>query len=573
MIMRGKTFIVLALWLCFAAAAYADIDINGLEIKMLSTLPQTQQHGYRYYDFVIVNKKTETRRVTLSMEPHRSYRGGSYISYVNKTFSVPPSGSVKATLYRPYISFYDPRLTIDIDGQSVDLTGQFNINSGSSYYWRENKITVLVSKSFPGEIRNFKNNPLSYNKSENEFDYQYPDIPIENWSANWLFYGGYDGIMLTADDLEKMQPAVTDAIDQYVRLGGMLIVYNPELKKKADGRHYGFGREFHTNLTPGKWKKEDWDGVLEAFRTTSTCLVQWKNITPETANSELKVTEDLKIPVRQLFVFMLIFVILIGPLNYFVMKKKRKQTGIIWTSPLIAAFFAAVIIIYAFCSEGFSARMKANSITFLDENSMMASTIGGLAYYCPLVPGSGLMFSDQTELQPIVAYNDGDNRGFGLNLSRGQNLQSGWIKSRIPSHIMLRKGEHRRERLQVLKQSSEGLEVLNGLGAEIKTLQLVYFDGKGYSASDPIAPGKKAVLKPAKIKVKKDEDMYSELSTLLGRSWFKDFTELSISLSKGSYSAVLTESPFISKGLKAKEHSEKCIVVGKLFSGEEKHEN
>ena len=66
------------------------------------------------------------------------------------------------------------------------------------------------------------------------------DLPVANWSPNWLGYSRYDGVVLTAEDLRSMPDEVRFAIGQYVECGGSLLVLgkDPQL--------------------PGKWKPVKW---------------------------------------------------------------------------------------------------------------------------------------------------------------------------------------------------------------------------------------------------------------------------------------------------------------------------
>jgi hypothetical protein len=566
------------------ATMNAAISVKEVEISILPSLPSYKTHGYNSCNFLVVNRSSKQRQIELSLISENSRYTSFALRDVSKAFLLAPASAAKVTLYWPHLNLRVPQLLVNIDGSTYDnnelglsLSG---ITSSIQYSFSNHAKSILVTKSVPGNVNKFC--PHLSKMHSFTSNYLYADMPVSQWPSNWLFYGGYDGIMLTTKDLATIPRSVKEALEQYVRLGGVMVIYSPTLKKRMKKTAFGFGTKFYINIEPEKLKFPEWKKLFAEFNQSHNSLRQAFDTDPVSANNTFKVAKDFKIPVRQLFLIMLVFAIIIGPVNFYVLNRRKKRIWLLWTSPVIALIFSGIVIFYIFYSEGWHSRIKIKSLTFLDENSRTASSLGIVAYYCPIVPSSGLMFSNYTELQPYFRYQR-DIPSVTLNLTVGQNLRNGWLRSRIPAHFTIRKGESRRERLEIVKRTKDGIEVLNGLGSEITILAMVDFDGRKYMAKS-IPPGRKVVLKAGTTSLSLPEKGLTckvassnkkldvTLRSIFASKWL-DAGNLSVpfnskvQLSKGTYYAKLKKSPFVSPGMKGGELDESCTIFAKMATG------
>jgi hypothetical protein len=267
--------------------------------------------------------------------------------------------------------------------------------------------------------------------------------------------------------------------------------------------------------------------------------------------------------VRGLFVLMLTFVIVIGPINLFWLYRKRRKIWMLWTVPAIALLTCVAITGFALFGEGVRSTSRAETFTVLDESSHRASTIGWTAFYAPLTPSEGLHFSRDTELaqiRPNAWYYNNGGRSSTIDLSNDQHLDSGWITARAPVYFKFRKSETRRERLTIREEGSGAISVVNGLGADIRELWLADRNGDVYSAGG-IRAGAEAKLSPANLKLSGNGAGLRELFTSVDwlakmkevDKWMAKAPEGDVNLrnflSPGSYLAALDTSPFVEEGL------------------------
>ncbi|MBN2642283.1 MAG: hypothetical protein JXR78_11555 [Victivallales bacterium] len=563
--------------LMFSVPCHAQ-EFNDIRVQHLQGLPTPVHHGYYEHRFRVSNSGSKVRNVRLTI-----YGGSGFdqaLGSLSRSVAVAPLASVEVSLFQPCLSSLDSKLEIRVD--SVRVSGEdLGIRLRGTYFtalyhFTGIQATVMVSKSVPGNIINFSNKKGGLFASSSDLSYAYADIPVELWSGNWLTYSAYDAIMLTPGDISLMRPHTIAALDEYVRLGGNLVICGgnaPEgaiaLTGQVKRLDSGFGIKLYLPENPENLDEESWKSCSSIFVATSKILREGlgRYSNASETNSAFPVIDKDSSPIRAFFVLLLIFAIVIGPLNLWVLNRKKKRIWILWTTPLISLFFSLLVVGYSFIAEGVASKVNIASFTFLDENARIASTLGVIGYYCP-IPPSRLEFGIYTEVQKyVVEYSDSTN--YNVDWTSGQRLTGGWIKSRVVTHLMSRTSEMRRERINIVSASPERVEIVNGLGAAIKDIDLCMPDGRIYKYRNTIAPGAKATLNFAS-----SEDIHGRSQGLrdglrdgiFDKQWLSNrFSNVySLHLTPGSYVARLESSPFINPGMKPGELKQTAAVYGIL---------
>jgi hypothetical protein len=184
-----------------------------------------------------------------------------------------------------------------------------------------------------------------------------------------------------------------------------------------------------------------------------------------------------------------------------------------------------------------------------------------------------LFFNSETEATPLVEignYSRGSERE--VDWTKGQHLQRGWVSARVPAHFALRKSETRRERIQLESGGAEPV-IVNGLGAEIRTLWLADQSGKIYSATKIHAGDKAKLVANTEVPMVSQQLGPRKLADGVGLSTIPpDFgtTNAVPFLRPGTYIADLESNPFIENGLgtgaKSARTKSRALVYGVLES-------
>jgi hypothetical protein len=412
------------------------------------------------------------------------------------------------------------------------------------------------------------------------------DDPVSLWGTHWLGYTRWDGIVVTADDVAELRRgsrdarAVLAALWQYAEAGGSLVILGPgKPPVPASWKRFTAQLPGFTVYRPGfgeclvsadrdhqKWDEPRWNALNASWSQTAAPWQSARTLTE--VNRAFPVVDSLGVPVRGLFVLMILFAIAIGPLNVWFLARKKKRIWMLWTVPVLSTGTCLLVFGYMLLAEGWYGRARVDAFTILDESEHRATTIGRNAFYSPLTPSAGLHYSTDTEVfTQALGFPGRRATGTSRTLDWGadQHLASGWVSARVPAHFLLRKSEPRRERVSIAAEGG-ALTAVNGLGAEIQTLWVADARGRVYTAG-PVPAGAKVTLEPARQTVPRERST-DMLRQVYGSSDWSGALSLALEkpeelLAPRTYLAVLDSSPFLEQGLaRARLRGARGVVLG-----------
>jgi hypothetical protein len=406
------------------------------------------------------------------------------------------------------------------------------------------------------------------------------ESPVSEWSENWLAYSPFDGMVLNAEDLSALPPAVLAAIGDYLQAGGNVVLagqtglpvaWHPVQKRQLpDGMEFkvGFGRCF---TFPVENLAQLSTNSVEALKTSVRDAARyWQGLPDDSAaaNAALPVVTSLKIPTRGLVILMLAFIILIGPVNIIYLGRRKRRAWMLWTIPAISFATTMLVFAYSLLREGITPDTRIAGLTLIDQASRHATTIGATAFYCPLTPSGGLQFDYDTEATPLVRSGYGSGTSREVDWTEAQHLQHGWVSARVPAHFHLRKSEARRERIQIVNQAGK-LQMVNGLGVPIQTLWYADANMKIFEANNVDAGGKGALVLSSQSATSEKSGPEGLLRDIgYAASTHSLYYGIGNYLLPNSYIAVLDGNPFIENALggaaSAKRTKSSSVVFGIL---------
>ena len=542
-------FFLVVVWMCCTVSD----ALAGTNFDDITVTPELQPsgetfHGYAEYRIAVSNRSPDTPHQVTLILPKKTYGvSGSRIREITRSVVVGPSATVHVSLLQPPVPMaHGSELGVAIDGEvqeeevrlsgdqhgreelgvrHVSVGGGASPRRGTRVKSYPLSLRVLISRNVDTTALHTHANRLLGSASSSGGRFSHPGgrgptvsyetidlgLPVSAWSTNWLGFSRYDGVIVTNEDIRQMPPDVQSALWGYVECGGALFVLGerelperwrlkeslqPELPTGAAEiavYEVGFGQCIVSPETDTKsLNQNQWRWVVESWLKTASPW-QWGNSVEE-ANRIFPVVNHLGIPVRGLFLLMLLFAVAIGPINLIVLSRKKRRIWLLWTTPVISLMTCLAVFAYATFAEGWKRVARTEGLTILDEKAHRATTIGWTAFYSALTPGEGVHFSYETELTPQISARNA-NKVLTIDWTRDQHLTSGWIAARVPTHFMIRKSETRRERVTVRRGTDTRLKMVNGLGANISQFWLAEGDGTIYSATD-IPAGVEAELVP-----------------------------------------------------------------------------
>jgi hypothetical protein len=603
------------------------VEIGDIEVRPLYALTsnmggnQDTTHGYIEYRFRVENSSTTDKHEVTITIPRYGYgpSWGHFIQHMRATVVVDPDSIKVVSLMQPYVRLGTNGVGVSVDGREHNEGIQINtfVNRGPEnhpYGWGSSKapgfgsmLKILCPRPLDMSLQNdaYKTavgvppSPVPTSSGSrggtyveagsphNGKTYTYyiihqfvgSDVAVSQWSENWLPLGPYDGIVLTGTDFDGCPANVQNAIVRYVEAGGSLTLLGraklPPTWTKAETRegldvHYpGFGaclvqpKGNVAALSPEAWRVLD-----ESWKKSNRA---WSQVgSPTDAHRNFPVVDNVAIPVRGLFIFMFVFVILIGPINLYWLSRTGRRLWLLWTVPVFSLLTSGLLFVYMAITEGWHGHLRAEAITLLDERSGHATSLGWLGYYSPMTPSGGLRFDRDTELSPHIM-NDTMHRGGGragtpltINWTDGQHLETGWITAKVPIHFLLRRCDNRRERLP-LRKAGNDLFAVNGLTADVASLWLADKEGHVYKASD--------IHAGAEVKLDRTSDKASVSADVLREGFSDRWLNLMRTaetsplglLQPGSYIAVMNDLPFVEPGYtQTQSRKTRSVVYGIL---------
>ncbi|QDU25715.1 hypothetical protein ETAA8_07850 [Anatilimnocola aggregata] len=253
-------------------------------------------------------------------------------------------------------------------------------------------------------------------------------------------------------------------------------------------RDAGLGQVIAIAGDPFPGSEVEWIWILNSIRgegwnpsiRTGTSFQQrnedfWNFLIPGTGQA----------PVLSFLVFITLFVVLIGPVNYYLLNRARRLYLLLITVPAGALLVTASLFLYAMLTDGLGVKSRVRSYTTIEQRAGNVASTSRQAYYASIAPSQGFQFQDDTfisqyEHEPVAFNGQRQNRRIVNWAAHDQQLKSGYIASRTLSQVMVTSAGKTKARLRVGKAEGETLRVKNELSMPLSYLVVCAEQDKYY---------------------------------------------------------------------------------------------
>jgi len=182
-----------------------------------------------------------------------------------------------------------------------------------------------------------------------------------------------------------------------------------------------------------------------------------------------------------------LFVLFIGPVNYWLLRRWKSLHLLVVTVPLSAAAVTFVLFAYAMVADGLGSRVRVRSFTRIDQRRGHAACWARLSYYTGLAPFGGLRFPSDVVVTPfeyLPAKTEARTRE--LILEEDQWLSSGWLPPRTPTQMITVRSRDSALGLSITETETtpRTLQAANRLGTPIRQLVIRSKGGGYFRAAD-----------------------------------------------------------------------------------------
>jgi hypothetical protein len=122
------------------------------------------------------------------------------------------------------------------------------------------------------------------------------------------------------------------------------------------------------------------------------------------------------------------FMLLLGPINFFVLRMRKKIIWFYLTTPFLALAAMVLLGFYSAFSEGFGLNFNENALLLHDQLTNEGAVYQGRGYFTGMASSRGLRYSVNSAVVPM-----GPEQGshkLAADWSSGQHLTDGWVQSR-----------------------------------------------------------------------------------------------------------------------------------------------
>lgn len=216
-------------------------------------------------------------------------------------------------------------------------------------------------------------------------------------------------------------------------------------------------------------------------------------------------------PVLEFQVLITLFVLVIGPLNYWLLWRREQLQMLVVTTPLCAALFTLGLFAYASLGDGFGVKARVRSMTLLNQQRGEAVSWSRVSQYAatapaepPTLPADAAVYPIDPAWESAIADSSGARRVEWTDTS--QTLASGWLPTRTAVQNLIVRSQKTSARLvfatsEPTDTSEEAgpppapSQVSNQLGADLELL--LVRDGAGdWLRATRLADGAIAELEP-----------------------------------------------------------------------------
>ena len=398
----------------------------------------------------------------------------------------------------------------------------------------------------------------------------------EDLPESWLGFSGFDFILLSSTDWQKVKPAVRRALLEWVRLGGKLHFY---LSPGATAASLGLpeGESTGKQLTSlGKITVLGWDGKkLPASETVNRywgAAKRAENLTAGHAIASdwplLSLLGTRSFASWQVLVFLVIFGVLVGPVNLFVLAPPGKRHKLFITTPLLSIGASLVMVGLILIQDGTGGTGRRFIAINLEPGEAAAYVTQEQISRTGVLFGAGFEMKQPVLIEPLALPDTpwvklkSTNTSQPVNLTlEGRERRGNFFQSRAEQGQVLRAAVSTRSRLELKAGAAPGdaPTLISALGFTVD--ELFYQDAAGghWRLKDPLSTGQSATLVPTDDRAQR---LWREAAVNAGERSLREQINSAITSQKSCFIAKTRSAPgFTLDTLPAIRWQEDQIVV------------
>ncbi len=472
---------------------------SGVTIEVVTPYEKLPSGGFMPARIRIGNQSGATRTWTITSESQNSYRG-QHSHFWAGSFTVEHQAQAEVEVFLPMATLYasphqSPSLRLHAAG--VGCTGggtgiahaRGHSGGGHGGGRAPGDPYRAVSDQLVAAIPYFATNAIPNSPT---LDFR---LAVEDFSAAHRAYHAIDQLWVTSDEWRGLPPAKAQAVAQWVRLGGDLVIavsagdaasaltaIPPGVLARPEASVYGFGRIQPFPLSGAGAGEEH----VNALRTGA--IARHPQVAGAHDAGKWKLRADignLSYPIVLILTFTIVFALLLGPVNLLIALRRRCPAQMLWTTPVFSLAAGVVLALVILLKDGTGGRGLRMTLAFLDPHSRTLSTLQEQVSLTGVLFGDGFAIDADTLITPLQTETRVDQRNRNYRETDG-HLSGAWFGSRSIQAQLLERAQPTRQRIERVPASGpDEPPVLQSAVAQ--PLQEVFFrDRQGHLWHTPV---------------------------------------------------------------------------------------
>jgi len=431
----------------------------------------------------VENHATRARTWNIGFDVGAFY-GGGLLSHASFSFIVPPGGTTDSVVFVPgggsNTNNYTAQMRVSASGHGVQSAGRIFMMQGR----QKNFNHAAVSPKLEAAVRKWAPD------TGNQAPFQVAVATPADWPADWRVWTPFDRVVLTTDEFDALDAARRNSLREWVAQGGLLVLY-----PTRDGR----GSEEHVNLglglvvTAKRPLGVESGPLITRFEAGGNRLAPWIAVAPLLSDADSKV---LAVSGGRggLILFLLVFGILIGPVNLYVFAPAAKRQRLFFTVPAISLGASLLLVGFIVLKDGFGGEGTRRSLVLLLPGENKAVVCQQQVSRTGLLLGHGMTVSADTLLAKEVTEFRASLPTFELT-REGDHADGDWFTSRARQVQQLRSITPTRARIELAPAAGPDAPPVVQSSFTTVLRDFVYVDGKGaaWTAAE-VPPGRRVEL-------------------------------------------------------------------------------
>lgn len=528
--MKNRLALAALLLACATAARAQNVLLDasldkstGTNVKIRGVFEPAPPSGYAPVRVLAFNGTNRDSRWSFDFESVAHHYGKEHRHDSRFTLDMPAGSSQSAVFLVP--------LSVAYGNDALNYGGNHqwrgHVNGAGfateTFYEHENRVTAmpaiaisntLADQSMAGlkkEVEARHSSSRGHYGNIETFGSQFDpaDLP-----ESWLGFSGFDFLLLTHTDWQKLKAPARRALLDWVRLGGRLHLYTtPGVAAASLGLPAG-AKQGRTEASLGEVSVFSWDGTKLA--PLETVNRYWS----ESSRLEMLVEHhsaatrwpllDL-LGVRQfaswqVIAFLVVFGTLVGPVNLFVLAPSGRRHRLFLTTPLLSLGASVIMVALILVQDGTGGTGRRFVHLHLEPGDAAAYVTQEQVCRTGVLLGAAFETAQPATIEPLalpdtqwVKLKKTQNTQAVQLTQNGRERSGNCFQSRAEQGHLLRAVVPTRARLELKAGAEPGAapEVVSALGFTVDWLCYKDDERQWWVLEQPLATGTSAVLKKA----------------------------------------------------------------------------